>query len=334
MLDWDDLRFFLAVARHRTLAAAARHLQVTQTTVSRRLTSLQAKMGVRLLQRASDGYGLTLAGESIRPHVERREAEALLVERTVAGHDMRPDGLVRVTGSRLLTSHVLAPSFALLHLRHQGILVEALPDLPNEPLASLDAEIALRLRRFDHPDLVVRSIGTVAFGLYGSVSYLARYGEPDLESSSPGHLFVAPLDNRNLASQTAWLADSAGRAHVVLRADSYENPTLDRLGRRRAGHAATFSSRRGTISATNRDASADTLGRDPAGHAQRESACAARAHRAGLQSRGSASARRDPQSYRTDRNAGLITAASQRQAAAACVSALTVHENAGRFHAG
>ena len=54
------------------------------------------------------------------------------------------------------------------------------------------------------------------------MSYLARYGDPDLESGSPGHLLVTPLDSRNLASQTAWLAQNAGRAHVVLRADSYE----------------------------------------------------------------------------------------------------------------
>ena len=193
MLDWDDLRFFLAVARHRTLAAAARHLQVTQTTVSRRLTSLQAKMGVRLLQRESDGYGLTLAGESIRPHVERLEAEALLVERTVAGHDMRPDGLVRVTGSQLLTSHVLAPGFALLHARHQGILIESLPDLPDEPLVTRDAEIALRLRRFDHPDLVVRSIGNVAFGLYGAMSYLARYGDRKSTRLNSSHFLLSRM---------------------------------------------------------------------------------------------------------------------------------------------
>ncbi len=50
MLDWDDLRFFLAIARHRTLSAAAKHLHVTQSTVGRRLASLQARMGVRLLQ--------------------------------------------------------------------------------------------------------------------------------------------------------------------------------------------------------------------------------------------------------------------------------------------
>src|ERR1700722_1738891 len=222
MLDWDDLRFFLAVARHRTLAAAARHLQVTQSTVSRRLASLQEKMGVRLVQRAADGYVLTLAGESIRTHVERVETETLSVERTVAGHDVRLEGLVRVTSSQLLTSHLLAPGFALLHAYHRGILIEALPDLPGEPLATQDAEIAVRLRRFEHHALVVRSIGAVAFGLYGAVSYLARHGEPDLDSGCLGHQLIALLDDRNLSAQAAWLAEHAGRARVVLKADSYE----------------------------------------------------------------------------------------------------------------
>jgi DNA-binding transcriptional LysR family regulator len=222
MLDWDDLRFFLAIARHRTLGAAAIHLRVTQSTVSRRLASLQEKMGVRLLQRAADGYVLTLAGESIRAHVERVETETLTVERTVAGHDIRLEGLVRVTSSHLLTSHLLAPSFALLHARHHGILIESLPDLPGEPLATQDAEIAVRLRRFEHHELVVRNIGAVAFGLYGCVSYLARHGEPDLNSGCPGHQLIALLDDRNLSAQAAWLAEHAGRAQVVLKADSYE----------------------------------------------------------------------------------------------------------------
>jgi len=114
MLDWDDLRFFLAIARHRTSAAAAKHLHVTQSTVGRRLASLQAGMGVRLLQHTPEGYVLTLAGESIRTHVERIEAEALFVEHAVAGHDVRLEGAVRVTSSQLVTSHLLAPSFAAL----------------------------------------------------------------------------------------------------------------------------------------------------------------------------------------------------------------------------
>jgi len=182
MLDWDDLRFFLAVARHSTLAAAAKHLHVTQSTVDRRLGSLQAGMGVRLLQRAADGYVPTLAGESILAHAERVEAEALLAERAVAGHDARLDGVVRISSSQLLTSHLLAPCFAALHARHRGIVIEVLPDAAGEPLAAREADIAVRLRRFEHHDLVARAVGTVAFGFYGCVAYLARHGEPDLGS--------------------------------------------------------------------------------------------------------------------------------------------------------
>ena len=226
MLDWDDLRFFLAVARYRTLAGAARHLHVTQSTVSRRLAALQAGIGVRLLQRAADGYTLTLAGESIRTHVERVEAETLSVERAVAGQDLRLDGLVRVASSQLLTSHLLAPSFAALHVHHPGILIEALPDLPGDPpgdsLVTRDGDIAVHLRRFEHPDVVTRSLGTIAFSLYCSVAYLARNGLPDVGSGCPGHRLIALRDNRDLTAQAAWLAEHAGRAQVVLKADSYE----------------------------------------------------------------------------------------------------------------
>jgi DNA-binding transcriptional LysR family regulator len=222
MPDWDDLRFFLAVARHRTLSAAARNLQVTQSTVSRRLALLQERMGVRLLQHAAGGYLLTLAGESIRAHVERVEAETLAVERIVAGHDIRLEGSVRVSSAQFLTSHLLAPAFALLHARHRSILIESLPDMPGEPLATQDAEIAVRLRRFEHHEVVVRNIGAVAFGLYACVAYLARHGEPDVANGCYGHQLITLLDDGNLSPQAAWLALNAGRAQVVLRADSYE----------------------------------------------------------------------------------------------------------------
>lgn len=222
MLDWDDLRFFLAVARHRTLASAAKQLRVTQSTVSRRLATLQDGMGVRLLQRTSDGYVLTLAGESIRLHVERIEVEASMAERAVAGQDVRLEGLVRVASSQLLTSHLLAPSFAALHDHHRDILIEALPTLPGEPLATQDADIAVRLQRFEHPEVVMRNIGVIAFGFYSCLAYLARHGEPDLSRGCEGHQLITMLDDRDLTAQAAWLRDHAGQARVVLKADSYE----------------------------------------------------------------------------------------------------------------
>jgi DNA-binding transcriptional LysR family regulator len=222
MLDWDDLRFFLAIARHRTLAAAAKQLQVTQSTVGRRLASFQAGMGVRLLQRTADGYVLTLAGERILAHVERVEAEARSVEHAVAGHDARLEGLVRVTGSQLVTSHLLAPCFAQLHGRHRGIIIESHPILSGEPLATHDADVSVQLRRFEHHELVARNIGSIAFGLYGSAAYFARAGEPDVLNGCPGHQLITLLQDHDFSAQAAWLSHHAGRAQVVLKADSYE----------------------------------------------------------------------------------------------------------------
>ncbi len=99
MLDWDDLRFFLAVARTGSLSAAARDLRCTQTTVGRRPASIEARLGVRLLNRTPRDYVATPAGESIRQHTERIEIEALAIERIIAGQDMRLEGHVAVAVS-------------------------------------------------------------------------------------------------------------------------------------------------------------------------------------------------------------------------------------------
>jgi hypothetical protein len=71
MLDWDDLRFFLAIARTGSLSAAARELRCTQSTVGRRLAALEARRGLRLLNRPPRGYIATSAGESVRNHAYR-----------------------------------------------------------------------------------------------------------------------------------------------------------------------------------------------------------------------------------------------------------------------
>lgn len=221
MLDWDDLRFFLAVARHRTLSAAAKQLHVTQSTVSRRMIAMQDGLGVRLLNRTGDGYVPTLAGESIRAHAERVEAEALSVERTVAGHDTRLEGLVRVASSQLLASHLLAPSFAALHAIHRNIMIEALPEMLGDQLVTRDVDVTLRLGRFEQQDLIVRKIGDLSFGLYTSVAYRARHGDPDLGEGCVGHQLITMLEQQEISMQSAWLADHTGRAHITLRAESY-----------------------------------------------------------------------------------------------------------------
>ena len=96
-MDWDDLRTFLAIARHGTLSAAARALGVTQPTMGRRLTAMESRTGARLLQRLPGGYALTPLGETVLGNAERVEAEVLAAERTITGKDVAIEGLVRLT---------------------------------------------------------------------------------------------------------------------------------------------------------------------------------------------------------------------------------------------
>jgi DNA-binding transcriptional LysR family regulator len=220
-MDWNDLRFFLAVARSGTLSAAAKRLNVTQSTVGRRLASLEGNMGVRLLQRVADGYEPTLAGEMIRPYVERIEADALSLELEVSGTDTRLEGVVRVTSLHMVASHLLAPCFAKLQHLHPSIMIEMIPNLPPTALSAHDVDISVRLTPFEQHELVVRSMGHMSFGLYGSVSYLDRYGQPDTVAGCVGHRLITALDP-HLPAQAAWLAEHAGDAKTVMKSDSYE----------------------------------------------------------------------------------------------------------------
>ena len=222
MLDWDDIRFFLAVTRFGNLSAAARELRVSQPTVGRRLASLQASLGVRLLNRTPDGYVLTLAGQDVREKAERLEGEAQALERTVGGRDTRLSGLVRVTCAETMAAHILAPCFAALHRQHADILVELIPDPRELSLSMREAELSVRLTQPNQHDLVVRRLGSIAFGLYASPDYLEQHGSPDFDGGCPGHTIVSQLDDVENAPQFGWLADLTSRGRVSFQTSSHE----------------------------------------------------------------------------------------------------------------
>ena len=222
MLDWDDLRFFLAGARHGNLTAAARDLGVAQSTVGRRLASVEAGLAVRLLHRTPDGYRLTSAGEAVLAQVGRVEAEVLAVERTVGGHDDRLEGTVRISCTETLAVHVLAPCFIALQHRHPGIRVELVPNPLQVSLSMREADIAVRLAPSDRNDLVVRRVGGMAFALYASPLYLQRHGLPDFEAGCAGHRLMTSLDDVDGDEQASWLAGMTSRARPGLQTSSHE----------------------------------------------------------------------------------------------------------------
>ena len=109
MFDWNDLRHFLAVARHGSTLAAAKALKVSHSTVHRRVEELEKNVGRKLVKRHSTGYGLTELGHEMRAYAERVEDTVLAFERRLAASETNLVGVLRVTcpeafGSRLMRS--------------------------------------------------------------------------------------------------------------------------------------------------------------------------------------------------------------------------------------
>lgn len=223
MLDWDDLRFFLAVARTGSLSAAARELRCTQTTVGRRLAALEARLGARLLNQTPRGYIATPAGENVHHHAERIEVEALAVERDLAGEDARLEGKVTVACIESIANNMLAPCFAALHRDYPEVVIELLPPDRHLSLARREAEISIHHVRPKQREIVVRRIGSIAFGLYASRDYLERFGTPNFTDGCAGHRIIALPDQFSDLPQMQWLASLATKARVVLKTGSYES---------------------------------------------------------------------------------------------------------------
>ena len=222
MLDWDDLRFFLAVARHRSLAAAGVELKVAGSTMSRRLSSLEAELGVRLLNRTPEGYVLTLAGEEVREKAEHLEAETLCLRRSVGNRDDRLAGAVRITCGESIACHFVAPCLPSLHAQFPSITVELIPDARHLSLSMREADISVRLGPPEQQDVVGRRIGALEFAVYASSEYIADRGTPNFAEKCRGHVTISQLGDLQEEAQAEWFLALAAQATAAVQTCSHE----------------------------------------------------------------------------------------------------------------
>lgn len=220
MLDWDDFRVFLGVARAGTLSAAARQLSVDQSTMSRRLAALEAAAGSRLFDRTQTGYALTPAGEAVRKDAEEIEARAMAIERQLAGHDARPEGVVRLAASESFASWFLVPHLADLRVTCPGITIGLVTGNRAADLSRREADIAVRLSKPTEPQLLARRLGSSGWALYGSTRYLKERGKPKLRNELAGHDVIGFEPELKGTLGARWLAQHAARANVVLTTSS------------------------------------------------------------------------------------------------------------------
>jgi DNA-binding transcriptional LysR family regulator len=220
MFDWSDLRHFLAVHRSGSLAKAGKVLRVDQTTVGRRVAQLEQGLGAKLFDRLPDGLRLTEAGRDVLCIAERLEAEALVLDRLVRGRDVNPEGIVRITTSEAFGARFLAPRLGALRAKYPGVRLEIITDVRNFSLSRREADIAIRTGTTEQDGLVVKTVGTVGFGLYGAKSYLAERGTPSKTADLPGHDLLGYEESLVRTPEERWITEASGGATFAIRSNS------------------------------------------------------------------------------------------------------------------
>ncbi|HEV2509034.1 LysR family transcriptional regulator [Bosea sp. (in: a-proteobacteria)] len=214
--DWDDLRFFLAVARSGRLTAAARRLGADHATVSRRITSLEESLKAKLFERRPQGYALTGHGEQLLAKAESMETEALAIQSEIGGADMALSGTVRIGAPDGFGSTFLASRFAGLTKAYPGLELQliAMPRLLS--LSKREADVAITLAPPKEGKVVARKLCDYRLGLYASQDYLDAMPKITAAEDLFGHRIVGYIDDLIFTPELDYLDEVAKglRAHI------------------------------------------------------------------------------------------------------------------------
>lgn len=189
MINWDDARFFLAVARCGTLRKAASQLHVDQATVGRRLSGFEDALGSKLFIRTPKSFALSPLGEEMLADVMKMENAVQAINRKAASGDESLNGNVRIATTDTLAEAFVMPALQDLRERYPAITVTLLTALNIADISYHGADLAIRGARPDDDDdeLIIKRLATIEMGLYASQHYLARRGMPVRDEQLRGH---------------------------------------------------------------------------------------------------------------------------------------------------
>ncbi len=213
-MNWDDLRYVLALAKTGSLAKAGRALDVDHTTVGRRIEAVEKDLDTRLFTRTTTGYVLTQEAERILPEMQEVEGAVLKLERRALARTEELDGAVRVTSSETFAASYLASRLAVFVRGRPGLTIEVLASSTIFDLARREADVAVRLFRSKHDHLVLQRSGEIGYALYGAVEYFARRPFPRTPEDLAEHDLITPeLSEHEFEMQ--WLRRMAPRARIA-----------------------------------------------------------------------------------------------------------------------
>lgn len=203
-LNWNDLKYFLALHRAETLAGAARLMKVSDTTVARRLAVLENVLGATLFIRSDTGrHVLTAAGEALLTRAEKIEREGRSIEEALGQQEAWLIAVVRISAVPFMINKMLIPALPALHARHPDITIELVPDSRNLDLTKRAADLALRFSQPVVGGLKVRAVklAEIGFGVFAPAGWTSSQPEP----------WITYDDTLSSLPQAQWLARVVGQ---------------------------------------------------------------------------------------------------------------------------
>jgi DNA-binding transcriptional LysR family regulator len=221
MFDWNDLRYFLALAQHGSAGAAGRALGVDASTVQRRIAELERRIGRPLVQREAAGYRLTEFGHEMLTHAQGVEAAVAGFEQQVEVSARAAVGVVRVTCPEPIVYRITQSRLLdRFHARHPGLRVEFVMSDRYLDLSKGDADVALRSGDTDDETLVGRKVGDSLWAVYASHGYVERHGRPENAEALGRHPLIG-FDETLAGHRTSvWLREVAPQATYAARNNS------------------------------------------------------------------------------------------------------------------
>lgn len=212
-MDWDDLRYFLAAANADSLSQAAKKLGVNQTTVSRRLSSLQEQLGVRLLDRTTLGVETTPAGEDALKAATQVEEILTTLGRRLAGHDSKLTGQLRVTTLDLIPVFEMALFDSFLQ-QFPDIELEISVDNATRNLSKREADVAIRWTNKPLEQLIGRKLTTAEFALYAAPKLIAKQAD---NTNVAGYPWLGWEEIMDASATNYWMKNHVPKANIICR---------------------------------------------------------------------------------------------------------------------
>lgn len=219
-MDWNNLRFFLEVARTRQLTAAARSLAVEHTTVARRIQALEKDLGQQLFARGNTGYRLTEAGRRLLPKAEAMESAFSAIERSSGDQQHMMSGQVRIGAPDGYGAMVLAPQLSALTRQYPNLGVELLAVPRTVHLSRREADIVITLERPERGPYIITRLSDYVLKLYASADYLQRHAPITCLEDLREHTFISYIDDLLYSKELFYLEEIGKPRHVALRSTS------------------------------------------------------------------------------------------------------------------